>query len=227
MAPGTLKFHLHRLARGEPKTARDNRFDHEGRDFGVTIQASGGYGPQYITLYWPLENMGIMRRKVNTRRVNWGYGKDRSGRTAWAHTMLDRLKKASNSNAAQRILDQNIKEMRDTEDLNYFYDEVSEVKAHDKQLPVPSHRIIEDIEGGDITVRMNWPEIGFGSKSDDAKWRESHQVQDFNVSKRYQKKVNSVRDLLEKARGYNEVVKILKAVNVPYDSMIRMDGMYI
>lgn len=212
---------------GGEKTARDNRFDHEGKDFGVTIQASGGYGPQYVTLYWPLENVGIMRRKVNTRRVNWGYDKGRESRTAWAHTILDRLKKASNINSAQRILDQNIKEMKDTEALNYLHDKVSETKANDRYLPVPSHRIVEDIEGGDITVRMNGPTIGFGSKSDDARWRESRQVRDFDVKKRYQKKVNAVRDLLEKARGYDEVAEILTRIKVPYDSMIRMDGMYI
>ena len=208
------------------REARDNRFDHEGKDFGVTIQASGGYGSQYVTLYWPLENVGIMRRKVNTRRVNWGYDKDRISRTAWAHTMLDRLKKASNINAAQRILDQNIKEMRDTEDLNYFHDEVSEVKAHDKQLPVPSHRIIEDIEGGDITVEMNGPDLNFYSKSESSKWQDQRMTYYFTVKKRYQKKVNAVRDLLEKARGLDQVKKILTAVKVPWDSQIYSDPMW-
>jgi len=208
------------------KEARDHSYDHEGKDFAVTIQASGGYGPQYITLYWPLENIGIMRRKVNVRVVNWGYGKDRTSRTAWAHTMLDRVKRASNINAALKILDQNIKEMKETDTVGYFHDDTRVRAGQDKELPVPSHRVIEDIEGGDITVRMNGRDIGFGSKSDSKKWQDQRMTYYFTVKKRYQKKVNSVRDLLEKARGLDQVQKILTTVKVPWDTQVYSDPMW-
>lgn len=202
-------------------------FDHEGSDFAVTISSQGGRGMSAVTLYWPLENIGIMRRKIQVRRVLWGYDRDRTSRTAWPETILDRLKRASNINSALSILDKNIKEMKSEEPILYWDDKVKESKAWDKSLPVPSRLIIEDIKGGDVSVSMNGREISFSSKSDNEKWmNQGYQVYDLDVHKRFQKKVNSVRDLLEKARGYDAIEKILSAAKIPFTSRIRMHPMY-
>tara|TARA_B100000212_G_scaffold318168_2_gene274383 strand:- start:306 stop:1019 length:714 start_codon:yes stop_codon:yes gene_type:complete len=233
-----LRNKIIRLAHENPELRKDllpllkearsgHGFDHEGKDFAVTISSQGGRGLSAVTLYWPLENIGIMRRKIQIRRVLWGYEQGRTSRTAWPETILDRLKRASNINSAMSILDKNIKEMKGAESFYYWEDKVKENKAWDKTLPVPSRLIIEDIKGGDVYVSMNGQTISFNSKSDNEKWmNQGYQIYDLDVHKRFQKKVNSVRDLLEKARGYDAIEKILDAAKIPFKTFIRIHPMY-
>jgi hypothetical protein len=193
------------------KSARGNEFDYEGSDFGV--MSDHRYAEE-IDLFWPLENIGRRGRKVQVRIVSM---RDKTSRTAWAATYMDRVKGASNARQANALLDKLLADFKAREPEGKVWDRTEDRKGVDKSLPTPTMYKIEDIKGSDIFVDMNSKPITVHSEVDGKMWADQRMTYWFKVHQRFQKKLHLLRDEIASARGLDAVAKILAREKIPSD----------
>ena len=232
----SLRSRVIRLAHEKPelrgdllpllKEARGSVFMFEKNDFGLMWSRRRG---SFVDLYWPLENIGKRGRRVEKREVHFRCD---DSNTAWAEWWTDQLKKAPDAKGANRLLTKlfqdAIKECDDKGWAHWEGDYVETLKGVDRDIPTPKSLVIEDIKGSDVSVSMNGREVSFSSISDDKKWMErGYQVYDLKAPKNERKKIDSVRDQLERAKGYDQIESILQSAKVRFKSNIRMDSMYL
>jgi hypothetical protein len=192
------------------KLARTVDFDFEGSDFGVRHWRRRR---DDLVVYWPLANIGKRGKRVNMRSVTV-----EGERTAWGHTFMDQVKRASNAKQANEMLTELLGEIRAAGEGNHVWsDRTDEVKGVDASLPTPSADKIEDIEGPDIQVDMNAKPIQISSKSHSKDLVDMRMTYWFRVHQKNRKKLHALRDELAAARDADAAMKILTDEGIKYD----------
>ncbi len=173
-----------------------------------------------LTLVWPLEHVGRKGKAVNKRTVY--FPKRPNNRYDWCATLLSRAEDASSLDAAQKTFDNTVAQVKAEDALSFGFDSLDEVKGIDKRLPTPTYARVQDIEGSDVTVKLNEKPIRVYVQSWAAALDKGYQTYDWEIDPKYKNTLHRHRDTLAAAQGYKAVEQILDDIKVPYKNRIRM-----
>jgi hypothetical protein len=173
-----------------------------------------------IALVWPLSHVGRKGKVVNKRIVY--FPKRHGARYDWRATLLDRVSDANSLAAAQKTFDNTIAQVKAEEALAFGNESLTEVKGIDKSLPTPTYARVQDIEGSDVTVKLNEKPIEVYVQSWAAALDRGYQTYDWEIDPRYKNTLNRHRDTIAAAQGRQALEQILDDIKVPYKNRIRM-----
>jgi len=200
-------------------------FELEGRDWGLDIISNEHHAsPSFeAKVYSNLENYGKRGKKVTLESFRFSW--DARSSTAWAHTLLSRVKDyrpntAGNVVTAIKDFEKYMKSEGVNVNVSFYKDSIRGVDIQD--IPTPENINPEDKSGEVFAIRYSRPFITISNKVDNARLATGFQKSEIEVPWKEMKKILPIADQIVSLKTNKELNALLSSKRVQHTGSIRM-----